>query len=822
MTVLLCPIENSKVCAYMRVINAGSKDEDACVPTGAAHFIEHMSFRIQNGKIWSLASKGDVINAETNMDSTRFYVIHLPHQTKETIQIDAERFSTNAVPKDKVSVERNAVMNELERGERASNKMFRMTSSVAILQHPYHHDTIGTRFDVNSTQAEDMEYFRKKYYVPNNTTLIFCGAVDCENTLNHVDEHFGHIPPTPLKIQHTPEPEQQGKRMSQLNIPAPCPMICLGFRQPKGSTKESIVLQCISRLLWHNSAGYAQTLIQNNILHDVSTYSPRQLNPYIWFFHGTLNKYNNPQTNQQNLMTAEKHMLQVLNNFVSHKIPVHELDILKSSIQDNWNKIESATDMMNELGRGASIGNWKDIHDRKIVLETIVPEDIQKVAQAVFREQNLTTTFVNPTNTPQQKYTPTDIACSKLTLSPKIPLKLTSSQKDWSTETAQSTTNVHCPRASYPRITLTARFSPAFYDQASLLVSVLKNQDTTIPHTTCTFYNDHEFIHMAIDLPQNNSILQSSVQSMFQHRWLTPSLKQVDLQKRLMSAELNSLHTNTDFQLKKHFITSLFEKTIYNVPISVRANRIAAHNYNDMKRFHEKWINRENTIVTMVTSTPQIASIIQAEVSGSVGENATLEWKALPRQQKNIRLKFPNLSSFKVLMGQTVQLKPNSLDHIALRCAVEILGGGMTGRLMHVVREQRGLGTYGIYANLQVISAKTPSIFSIKATFSPNSIDEGLQCAEDILKQWQENGVTASELENAKDRMLGRRIIAADSIDELHDMLLPHVLEGKPPEQEFFEFNSKIKSLTLEHVNKIIKTHINHNQLVHIVIEPEK
>ena len=129
MTVLLCPIENSKVCAYMRVINAGSKDEDACVPTGAAHFIEHMSFRIQNGKIWSLASKGDVINAETNMDSTRFYVVHLPHQTKETIQIDAERFSTNAVPKDKVSVERNAVMNELERGERASNKMFRMTSS---------------------------------------------------------------------------------------------------------------------------------------------------------------------------------------------------------------------------------------------------------------------------------------------------------------------------------------------------------------------------------------------------------------------------------------------------------------------------------------------------------------------------------------------------------------------------------------------------------------------------------------------------------------------------------------------------------------------
>ena len=127
LTVLLCPVPGSSVTAYMRAVKAGSKDEAATTPMGAAHFIEHMSFRIQNGKIWSLASKGDVINAETNMDSTRFYVVHLPEQTEETIQIDAERFQTAAVPADKVPVEMKAVLNELERGEKAGNKMFRTT-----------------------------------------------------------------------------------------------------------------------------------------------------------------------------------------------------------------------------------------------------------------------------------------------------------------------------------------------------------------------------------------------------------------------------------------------------------------------------------------------------------------------------------------------------------------------------------------------------------------------------------------------------------------------------------------------------------------------
>jgi len=39
--------------------------------------------------------------------------------------------------------------------------------------------------------------------------------------------------------------------------------------------------------------------------------------------------------------------------------------------------------------------------------------------------------------------------------------------------------------------------------------------------------------------------------------------------------------------------------------------------------------------------------------------------------------------SFQITIGQTVTVKKGDTDEIALRCATEILGGGMTGRLMH-------------------------------------------------------------------------------------------------------------------------------------------
>ena len=111
--VLLCPIPGLKSCNYMRVVHSGSKDEVAVTKSGAAHFLEHMSFRIDDGKIWKLAKNGDQINASTNLDSTKFFVIHLPEQTEEVLQIDGHRFSNHTVPKEKVAVEMEAVKNEL-------------------------------------------------------------------------------------------------------------------------------------------------------------------------------------------------------------------------------------------------------------------------------------------------------------------------------------------------------------------------------------------------------------------------------------------------------------------------------------------------------------------------------------------------------------------------------------------------------------------------------------------------------------------------------------------------------------------------------------
>ena len=829
--VLLCPVEGANVTAYMRAVSAGSANEAATVPTGAAHFIEHMSFRIQDGKIWSLASKGDVINAETNMDSTRFFVVHLPEQTEQTIKIDASRFKHTGVPANKVSIEMKAVMNELERGEQVGNKMFQTTSSVAILEHPYHHSTIGTMSDVQATTAKDMQHFRAKYYVPNNTTLIFTGAVNPTAVLQQVETHFGDMHQgLECKTHQTPEPAQTGRRVVDLCVAAPCPMLCMAFRSPHGATKESIVLQCISRLTYHNSEGRASSLITDGTLHDVSTYAPRQLDPYLWFFHGT-QESTSPEIRHQ---TTSK-MLETLQTFVTQKVVPTKLENVKNSLLDEWNRsTESVQDMMSELGRCVSMGNWKDFEDRKTVLKHITVDDIQNVAAATFRSENMTVTHVIPTKNVAIPMKTTAISTA-VTQSPPVDQLATSSstKTEWSVNKLSPTTNlIHTPRASFVRATLSARFSPAEHDTASILVAVMGNNSIVSKKTSAAlmslhsernFTHDHEFIHMSMAMPSTVITLQKASTIMFHDEWMNTSFdnREIELHKRHLISELQSRHSDQSYQVKKHFITSLFKRTQYNIPIAERIQRIVATSAADIKAFHNKFLlSGDSTYVTMITPTIEAASVLgNIFPTHENTPNTTLEWESNERKASSIQEKLPGYGSAAIMMGQTVSIHMSYKEKIALQCATSVLGGGMTGRLMHTIREQRGLGTYGIYATMQEVSPSTDHIICIQGTFSPSSLKEGVEAIKELTKDWQTHGVTPVELSNAKERMIGSRTIAMDEVDQLGSMVLKCILEKKEPVLEFQKFKDVVQSLTLSDINQSLLKYIDPAKFTEVIID---
>src|SRR5205823_3016416 len=63
--------------------------------------------------------------------------------------------------------------------------------------HPYAHSPIGTIHDLRQATPADVHEWWKRWYVPNNATLVIVGDVSAENVQKLAERHFGWIPSVP-------------------------------------------------------------------------------------------------------------------------------------------------------------------------------------------------------------------------------------------------------------------------------------------------------------------------------------------------------------------------------------------------------------------------------------------------------------------------------------------------------------------------------------------------------------------------------------------------------------------------------------------------
>ena len=95
-----------------------------------------------------------------------------------------------------------------------------------------------------------------------------------------------------------------------------------------------------------------------------------------------------------------------------------------------------------------------------------------------------------------------------------------------------------------------------------------------------------------------------------------------------------------------------------------------------------------------------------------------------------------------------------------------------------------------------------------------------MECTRQLVKEWHARGVTPSELEKAKTRMIGSRTIASDTVDNLHSSVLTYILEKKPPKEAMEAFKLMVQSLTLDDVNSAIQKCVDPTMFNEVVVGP--
>ncbi len=262
------------------VVDVGAAQEPAG-KEGMAHLIEHLCFRSVYGdkpKIWDRIKHlgTGFFNATTNNDRTNYFTMGPKDALHELLEIEAHRMTNplEGVTEEDLKVEREVVRNELRlRYENDIGKLFEQTDSMLYPKgHPYGHDTIGTHESLLSITMQDLDAFVKKYYTPENFTVVVTGDFDRTQASALLSKAFPRRalvkPGTPAdakiamidpivrqkaKQTEPPKPVDRGPR--HIKAPLPNPVVVLAWSLPEGFYENQALMELTTRTMNNAIAG---------------------------------------------------------------------------------------------------------------------------------------------------------------------------------------------------------------------------------------------------------------------------------------------------------------------------------------------------------------------------------------------------------------------------------------------------------------------------------------------------------------------------------------------------------------------------------------
>lgn len=169
-------------------INVGSFDESH-KESGIAHFLEHMVFkgtatRTAQQIAYEIEDVGGYINAYTSREVTAFYARVLKKDIFLAADILTEMLTEPKFPEDELERERAVVLQEiLQARDTPDDVIFDHFYHALYGSHAYSHPVLGYDHILKSLNSQDLERFRKKYYVSENIVMAIVGDVEEEEAV---------------------------------------------------------------------------------------------------------------------------------------------------------------------------------------------------------------------------------------------------------------------------------------------------------------------------------------------------------------------------------------------------------------------------------------------------------------------------------------------------------------------------------------------------------------------------------------------------------------------------------------------------------------
>ncbi len=252
--------------------------------TGFAHLFEHILFEgskhVKTGEFDTLLeAAGGTNNGSTNTDRTNYYEVVPSNALPLALFLESDRMAylLDVMSAARVDQQRDVVKNE--RRQRIENQPY----GIAVLKlpellfpagHPYSWSVIGSMEDLSAATHQDVEDFFKRWYGPENASLVIAGDFDSRAARALVEKWFADVPrgKTPPEPFFAPPARVAGEKRVTVEDKVQLPRLYMAWLTPAHFLPGDDALDILSSVLasGKNSRLYKRLVYDLQIAQDVS------------------------------------------------------------------------------------------------------------------------------------------------------------------------------------------------------------------------------------------------------------------------------------------------------------------------------------------------------------------------------------------------------------------------------------------------------------------------------------------------------------------------------------------------------------------------
>ena len=839
--ILLIPDATQSNVVVNIVYNVGSRHE-GYGETGMAHLLEHMLFK-RSAKFSeikkAIADKGAEANGTTFYDRTNYYEI-LPATDENlawALEMEADRMITSAILQSDLDTEFSVVRNEFEIGENEPSRILReRIFSSAYLWHNYGNSTIGSREDIERVKASSLKNFYKKYYQPNNATLIVGGKFDEKKTLDWIAKYFAIIPKSKQIIEptYTVEPAQDGERFIELKRNGDMQYVAMGYHIPSFSDKEYAANNALISILTNNPSGALyKALIETKLATNVYGFSITLKDPGLGYFGCEIPK-------DIDLKTVQNAFLQAMNEVPKMTFTEDDLKRAKNELLKQFENTYNNTIALSiALTENIGAGDWRLFFMDRDNVEKLTVEDIQNVAKKYYLQSNRTWgRFVPENNAERVKVSDTpDIATltngykGKTLEANEAIFETSVANVLKTTETGKLASGGQYALLEKPSKgdKINARFLLRMGDEKSLEGKNLIADLTAKMLKLGTKTRSKKDINDQLDQYKTSINVQGNVDGLY----VGVSTDKTNLNNALAVLKdilRNPIFDASEFEKLKlearsgleanksepqalvseaiEKQTALYSKShpYYSQTSDEKLVQLSSITLDDIKKYYSDFYNGSSSKIAFVGGLDK--NIIKTFLAETLDNwNAKFAYTRIPTQYFEVNaynntIQVNDKTNAIVLGKINLNIGMNEPDYPAVEIANELLGGGafMSSRIPKRLREAEGM-SYGAGSFVSGNGIDKTGDWGVYAFFNPSFKDKLDSALKEEIQKAVDKGFTKEEFDAVVKSWLQQRQ-ATLGTDEFLARQLREYLDQNKTFKNYSEYEEKVKALVGTKISK--------------------